>query len=116
MKILVCGSRGWNNPAIMYDVLSKLPKDTIIINGAAPGADRMSTEIGHYNLGLKIISFPPDWNKYGKAAGFIRNKKMLDEKPDKVIAFWDGTSKGTKHTMDEAEKRGIEVEVVKEVK
>jgi hypothetical protein len=37
---------------------------------------------------------------------------MLDEKPDLVIAYWNGKSNGTAHTISEARKRGIPVEVI----
>jgi hypothetical protein len=58
----------------------------------------------------------PLWNragteKHSKAAGPIRNNEMLDTCPDVVIAFWDGVSKGTKHAIGEASRRGLAVEV-----
>ena len=56
--------------------------------------------------------FPADWDTYGKQAGFIRNIQMLDEKPDLVIAFQKNASRGTQHTINEARKRGIPVEVI----
>jgi len=116
MKIIVCGSRSWNNVAIIYDVLSKLPKDTIIIHGKCPlGADFLVDKIAK-SLGLEVITFPAKWNKYKKAAGHIRNLEMANENPNKVIAFWDGISTGTKDMMEISEKFGIEVEKVMEEK
>jgi len=114
MKILVCGSRTWNNSAIIYDILSKLPKDIIIIHGAAPGADRLAAKIAEEQLGLKVIPFPAKWNRYKKSAGHIRNLEMANENPDKIIAFWDGISSGTKDMMEIAEKGDIPVDVIME--
>lgn len=52
--------------------------------------------------------FPPDWDKYGNAAGPIRNQQMLDEgKPDLVVAFPGG--RGTADMVNKARKAGIEV-------
>lgn len=70
------------------------------------------------SLGFKnIIPFPAEWEKYGKSAGPIRNRQMLDENPDLVIAFHDDieSSKGTKDCIKEAEKRGIEVQLISKI-
>jgi hypothetical protein len=56
-------------------------------------------------LGYEVKEYPADWRGKGKRAGIIRNLEMLDTKPDKVIAFWDGRSTGTGHTISEAKKR-----------
>ena len=50
--------------------------------------------------------------KYGRAAGPIRNTAMLDMKPDELIAFWDGRSRGTKNMIDQATARGVPVEIL----
>jgi len=52
-----------------------------------------------------IITFTPEWDKYGKRAGAIRNQEIVNE-ADTIIAFWDGQSKGTKITIDMALKAG----------
>lgn len=114
IKTLICGDRNWNNYWPIYYVLSKLDKDTIIIHGAARGADSIAGAIAT-SLGFEVVSVPADWKKYGKAAGPIRNRVMLDMNPDLVIAFHNDieNSKGTKDCVKEAEKRGIEVKIVK---
>lgn len=115
-NILITGDRDWNNYWVIYDVLFKLDRDSIIIHGAAKGADTMAGIIAK-NLGFKdVIPVPAEWEKYGKAAGPIRNKKMLDMEPELVIAFHNDleNSKGTKNCVEEAEKRGIEVKVIYE--
>ena len=63
--------------------------------------------------GIKLRRFPADWVKFGKSAGFIRNNQMLEYIQENgcecaVLAFWDGKSHGTKHTITTAKKRGIE--------
>ena len=64
---------------------------------------------------LKVSVFKPDWEKYGRGAGPVRNKEMykyaLEDEP-MVIAFWDGESKGTKSMIDIATKDGAKVHVV----
>lgn len=110
MKILVCGSRSWNDPLLIKQCLSHLPGDSTIIQGGAVGADKMAARAAE-SLNLKVLEFLPDWELYGRRAGFVRNIEMLNQEPDLVIAFWNGTSKGTLHTIREAVKRGIRVEI-----
>jgi len=112
-KVLVCGDRNWTNYWIIYDVLSKLDKNIIIIHGNARGADIMAGTIAS-KLGMKVIPVPAEWEKYGKAAGVIRNRVMLDMKPNLVIAFHNNIerSKGTKDCVKEAQRRSIEVNII----
>lgn len=116
MKVLVCGSREWTSQDTIYKRLSKLPTNTIIIEGGCEGADLIARHVALENIGLELVEFPAAWKKYGKPAGPKRNLKMLDTKPHLVIAFHDDIkkSKGTKHIVTEARKRGIEVEVIGE--
>lgn len=60
-------------------------------------------------LGFEVAACPADWKKHGKAAGPIRNQSMLTEhKPDLVIAFPLGESKGTRDMIRKAKAAGIE--------
>lgn len=121
MRVLVCGSRYFRQPlaasAAVAFRLDKLQKEADILrieveiyHGDAQGADRWAATVAA-TKGMKVRAFPADWESYGKRAGYLRNIEMLDGKPDLVLAFWNGISKGTKHTIDEAMKRGIPVEV-----
>jgi hypothetical protein len=113
MKVLVCGGRDWTNGRVIRKRLIDLPCNTIVIEGGCKGADLIAREIA-LEIGLEVVEFPAAWKKYGRSAGINRNIKMLDTNPHLVIAFHDdiSKSKGTKHTVSEARKRGIEVEVV----
>lgn len=114
MRVLICGSRSWGASFREFEVMEKriisLPSDAIIIHGDARGADRMGAGIGRAR-NFKVESFPANWDQYGKKAGILRNLEMLDSGIDLVLAFYDGTSAGTRHTILEARKRGIPMEV-----
>ena len=113
MKILACGDRNWINGSAIRRELEKYPLDTIIIHGAARGADSIAGSIA-LSLGMQVEVYPAQWNLYGKGAGPIRNKQMLDEgKPDKVLAFHENieSSKGTKDMVKISQEAEIEVEI-----
>lgn len=110
MRVLICGSRTWTDGDIIRERLRTLPVDATIIHGAARGADEMAGRIAE-EMGFVVESYPADWDKYGKRAGLLRNLQMLDSKPDVVIAFQVGKSRGTQHTIDNARKRQIPTEV-----
>ncbi len=111
MKTLVCGSRDWEDIHAIRIRMVKLPPHTEIIHGGAPGADSIAGFLAA-DLGFTVHVFPADWKKHGKAAGPIRNRLMLDECPDLVLAFQRRGSRGTQDTIDEAVRRGIAVEVL----
>lgn len=113
MKILICGDRNWTDREKILGRVIPLPADTTIINGGCRGADSLSSSVAR-ELGLQVVIMCAEWGKHGKAAGPIRNRQMLDEKPDLVIAFHSNLekSKGTADTVREAKRRGIPVEVI----
>lgn len=107
MKLAVVGSRNFNDYGMMVyyvDMFNFQWKEiTEIISGGAKGADSLAEKYAsERNIPIKV--FKPEWDKYGKSAGFKRNIKIIDE-CDALIAFWDGKSKGTKHSIDLAKKQ-----------
>ena len=111
-RILICGSRYFRDAKRIFQYLSSLPSDTIIIEGEARGADTIAWVCCEI-LGLTYIQFPADWSAYHKAAGFLRNKQMLIEGlPDLVIFYHDDLdqSRGTISMLELADKAKIEVE------
>jgi hypothetical protein len=110
VRVLVCGSRGFHKSALLTWRISTLPRDTIVMHGGSRGADRLASIVAA-SLGLEVEHYPADWKRHGKRAGILRNLEMLDAKPDLVIAFWDGQSPGTRHTINAAAERGIPTEI-----
>lgn len=113
MKVVITGSRKWKDPYVISNTLDELPGGELIVGGAR-GADTFAQNYGEKSPKWSVSVFQAEWERYGKRAGFIRNHRMLDENPDLVLAFWDGKSPGTKHTIHEAEKRGLRVRVVRQ--
>lgn len=110
MMVLVCGSRDWDDERSIMLRLVALPRDTTIIHGGARGADQIADRLAKI-IGFTVRVIPAEWDKHGRAAGPIRNRAMVDERPDLVVAFQRGASRGTQHTIDIARARGIPVEV-----
>jgi hypothetical protein len=71
---------------------------TEIVCGEARGVDAMGKQLADA-IKVPTKSFPADWDKYGKPAGYIRNKEM-GMYADVLIAIWDGKSRGTRHMID----------------
>jgi hypothetical protein len=106
MKVAVIGSRSFND----YDEVKKTLKDiviTLIVSGGAKGADTLGERYADENNIPKKIFFP-DWKKYGKKAGFIRNTEIINE-ADLVVAFWDGESNGTKDSIKKAKEQNKKI-------
>lgn len=115
MRVLIFGSRTYPTSQFFFDVLNELHKEygfTKIIEGEAPGADTLAKVFGMV-YHVPVEPYPADWKKYGRAAGPIRNKQMLDEgRPDLAIGFIDKPlplSKGSRNMCIQARKAGIDV-------
>jgi len=115
-KVIIAGSRGFSNYKLLKETCDKYLREkkkthnVVVISGHARGADTLGEKYASdEDLDLEI--YPADWKKYGKSAGFMRNEQMADIS-DAVIAFWNGESHGTKHMIDIAEEKGLNVKVV----
>jgi hypothetical protein len=109
-RICISGSRGYKNLVNVEWVVSSLPDDSVIVHGGAVGVDSAADKVAR-KLGLEIEIFQPEWGRYGKSAGPIRNRKMI-ETCDMVYAFWDGESRGTASAIQAAIEFKKELEVI----
>lgn len=110
MRVLVCGGRNYSNKKRVYDILDNLEDVDLIIEGGARGADRLASEWAA-DREISSIRYNAEWDKYGKAAGYKRNLKMLNEgKPNLVVAFPGG--KGTNNMIHLTIQKGIPLERV----
>lgn len=112
MKVLVCGGRDFNDPEWLSLVLNELHRTfeiTMIIHGGARGADTLGGYWAEQNK-VPYLTVPADWALHGRAAGYVRNAKMLEYEPDRVVAFPGGS--GTKMMCDLARKEGVYVQEV----
>lgn len=112
MKVLICGDRDYTNKGRIKYALANLGAQTdVIIEGECIGADLLGAEIGE-ELGISIERYPAQWHRFGRAAGPMRNKQMLNEgKPDIVLAFHNNILKshGTKNMIMQSLRQGVRV-------
>lgn len=109
-SIAFVGSREFKNRDLFNKVFAKYAEEKPhIVSGGAKGPDDWAIkEADKHNLDWHI--FYADWNKYGKSAGYKRNILVVQES-DLVVAFWDGKSKGTKHTIDIAKEQNKPIDL-----
>ena len=111
MKIGVVGSRNFDDYKKLEKELNKIEGITVIVSGGAKGADTLAREFAEKN-DIKLTEFKPDYEQYGRGAPIRRNKKIV-EYSDQIIAFWDGESRGTKNTIDIAEKQDKPITIIR---
>lgn len=104
LTVAIVGSRKYPNLALVRDFVRMLPPQVDIISGGARGVDQ-TAEAAAREYGHGVTVFAAEWDRYGKAAGFIRNQEIV-ESADFVVAFWDGESRGTQHSIALARKTG----------
>lgn len=114
-KVIICGDRNWTDWDMIRRYILSLPKGTLIIQGECSGADHIAKQTAKQFGYPTTDKYRADWELCDSlgyprgAAGPIRNRKMLEEKPDVVVAFHDSiaTSKGTKDMLSAAKQAGV---------
>lgn len=115
-RVIIAGTRTFNNYELLQSTLDWLLKEKkdahsiVIISGKARGADSLGERYAKEN-GYLIDDKPAEWDKYGKAAGYIRNEEMA-KVAEACVVFWDGKSRGSKHMIDLAKKYNLKLKVV----
>lgn len=118
MRILVTGSRDWEDGDAIWDALSDqyecwehadCDHTYTVVSGACPtGADKLAEDAA-FLRGWTVECHPAEWDRYGKRAGFLRNQEMVDLGADVCLAFIKNGSKGASMTARLAERAGIPV-------
>lgn len=111
LTYVICGGRDFEDYSFFKTTMDSFNKPWLIVSGGSTGADGLAIRYAkEYKINFKEVK--ANWDLHGKAAGPIRNSKMLtDYKPDVVIAFPGG--KGTADTVSKAKSKGIEVHEIK---
>ena len=116
MKVLVTGGRDFDDRKWLWaglDRLYEVAPFTELIEGGARGADLFANQWVYWinqsagSTVIKLTQVLADWSTHGKSAGYIRNTKMADMRPDLVLAAPGG--KGTTMMISVANARGIRV-------
>ena len=99
-SVIIAGSRTIIDYDIVLEAIEESGYDiTRVISGTAPGVDSLG-ELWAMKHGIPYDRMPANWNKYGKRAGFIRNKEMAMV-ADCAVVIWDGKSRGSSNMIDE---------------
>ncbi len=119
--LIVAGTRTFDDYDLLKEkidraLLNHQNDEIIIVQGEAKGADTLAKRYAK-EKGYECVSFPAQWDKHGKAAGFIRNRQMHEyaaqfEKRGCII-FWDGESRGTAQNIELAKEFGTQLVCVK---
>lgn len=123
LRIVVAGNRTFDDQAradaeldaALAEIAAKGPIESVeFVSGGCRGADALGEAYAR-KRGWPITVMPAEWEKYGRAAGPIRNAEMLDyaraETP-RLVAFWDGRSHGTRDVIARANEKGVPTKIV----
>ncbi|TMB90425.1 MAG: DUF2493 domain-containing protein [Chloroflexi bacterium] len=110
MKVAIVGSRHFSEPDRVTEYVNSLPQGASIITGSASGVDAAATRAARAK-GIPVQVIPASFDELADAAkAAARNQRLVDA-CDALVAFWDGTSKGTRITIERALDSGKEVHV-----
>jgi predicted Rossmann-fold nucleotide-binding protein len=109
LRLIVCGGRQYSDGQTIWTALDKIHSEhgiSQIICGGAPGSDDYVSKWAKTN-GVAVTIVLAEWQKHGHAAGPKRNQKMLELKPDGVVAFPGGA--GTADMCRLAREAGLKI-------
>ena len=112
--VIIAGGREFNDYKLLStkcDTLFSNKKPTAIVCGEARGADSLGKRYAQ-ERGIPVKSFPADWDKHGKKAGYIRNEEMAQH-ADALAVFWDGKSRGTANMIDLARRYKLAIRIIR---
>lgn len=93
IRILVTGSRTWTDEDTIRTAFAQVisqhgPENVTVVHGACPrGADALADEVATGWTGVTVERHPADWQSFGKAAGYRRNREMVRSGADVCLAF-----------------------------
>lgn len=114
MNIAIVGGRDFSDYTLLkesllaYISIYRVPDN--IVSGGAKGTDTLAAQFAT-EMGIPLLVFKPDYQKYGRGATLIRNTQII-ENAEVVFAFWDGESKGTKDSITKAKKLQKELYII----
>ena len=112
--IAIVGSRGYPDLDAVARFVADLPDETIVVTGGARGVDEVAEQAARAR-GFDVRVFKPNYELYKenpKIAPLKRNL-LIAARCDRLIAFWDGASRGTAHVVNVAKKLGREVQIIR---
>tara|TARA_R110000772_G_scaffold249530_2_gene363875 strand:+ start:43808 stop:44161 length:354 start_codon:yes stop_codon:yes gene_type:complete len=103
MKLAVVGSREFTDYNLLKQKIEfycqkELPS-LFISGGCKSGADYYIYKLATEELEIPILTIPAKWKTLGRPAGPIRNRLII-EACSACVAFWNGSSRGTKSSID----------------
>lgn len=110
MRVAIVGSRHFATPDRVAEYVNGLPPRASIITGSASGVDAAATKAAR-TRGMNVQVLPASFDEMADPSkSAARNQRLVDA-CDVLVAFWDGSSKGTRNTVERALDAGKEVHV-----
>ena len=111
ITVIVTGGRDFTDADMMLDTLAEVERRyggvSLIVQGGAPGADTIAATLARM-CGISYLTYRADWDEHEKAAGPIRNEKMLNAHPDAIVVAMPG-GRGTADCVRRAQRKGMTV-------
>ena len=108
MRVAIVGSRHFSDPDRATEYVNSLPARSTVITGSASGVDAAVTKAARAR-GLAVQVVPASFDEVADASKSVARNQRLVDACDVLVAFWDGTSKGTRATVERAMDTGKEV-------
>jgi len=106
-RVAIVGSRNYPAPDAVRAYVRSLDDDDVVVSGGAKGVDSIAAQAAR-ERGLEVVEHLPEYGVYGRKAPMVRNTTIVED-ADRVAAFWDLRSKGTRDSINKALRLGRHV-------
>ena len=115
MKVIIAGSRHITNSSVVAGAIAQwqlaYPLTEVVVGGGR-GVDHLAEQWALAES-MPLRRFPADWERYGRAAGPIRNRQMASYAKG-LLALPAGASRGTRDMITQAHKYGLTIFVIEQ--
>lgn len=115
IRLIIAGGRDFKNYVLLKEKVDEFidgQEGVTIVSGKEPhGADKLGEDYA-IERGLTVVEYRPNWKKFGRAAGPIRNKEMA-QNADALVVFWDGESRGSESMIKYAKQYNLDYVIVR---
>jgi NAD(P)-dependent dehydrogenase (short-subunit alcohol dehydrogenase family) len=111
VRVAIVGSRHFPELERVAEYVRSLPATISLVTGGASGVDATATRAAR-ERGLPVRVLGASFEEAADAESAQERNQRLVAACDVLVAFWDGSSQGTRRTVERALDGGREVHVL----
>lgn len=98
-RVGVVGSRSFPVPSLVESFVVGLPSGCVVVSGGGGVVDLEAARSGR-SVGLVVEEFLPDWSRFGRGAGPVRNQSLVSSGLSVLVVFLSDPDRPSRGSLD----------------